>query len=388
MKQNPLEGIRVIDFSQVVAGPYTAMLLGWLGAEVIKVESARRLRRTPFPDTLNLSKMSCTLNLTSSEGAQIAKDLVQCGDVVVENFSPRTMKRFGLDYSALKKVKPDIIMVSMSAFGQTGPDHDYVGLAPGFIAATGGMHLTGFPEELPMLPGTVSVNDLHSGMYSALAIMTALHHRSKTGEGQYIDLAQAEVAATFVAEAVLEYTMTGRSPMRRGNRDISMAPHGSYRCKGDDNWVSIAVSDDQEWQAFCEVTGHPEWTLDEKFADALSRWENQDELDHLVESWTINFSHYEVMELLQGVGIAAGPSLSVEELTNDRHLKERGVFINSTQPGSAPRVMPGLPWHSNDAAPVYSPAPLPGENNDQIFGELLGLPRERVQSLEEAKVIY
>ena len=389
MAQHPLEGIRVADFSLIVAGPYTGMLLGWLGAEVIKIESARHSRRLSLKaDTLNLSKMSCTLDLTTPEGVGIAKELVQGCDVVVENFSPRTMKRFGLDYPILRGVRPDIIMVSMSAFGQTGPDHDYVGLAPGFIACTGGMHLTGYPEGVAQLPGTVSVNDLHSGMYAMLAVMTALHHRSRTGEGQYIDLAQAEVAATMVAEAVVEHTMTGRSPIRRGNGDIAMAPHGCYRCKGDDKWVSIAVATDEEWQALCKVMGHPELALEAEYADALSRWQNQDALDRLIKSWTTKYSHYEVMEILHGAGIAAGPSLNGEELLNDPHLKQRGVYITTTEPEGDPRNMQGLPWKSTGATPAYARAPSPGEHNDYMFGQLLGFPKDQIERLKESKVIY
>lgn len=388
MSRQPLEGVRVIDFSLVVAGPYASMLLGWLGAEVIKIESARRPRFTGLPDTLNCTKMSCTLNLTSPEGVQLARELIQCSDVVVENFSPRTMKRFGLDYPETSQIKPDLIMVSMSGFGQTGPDHDYVGLAPGFVATTGGMHLTGFPEEMPLLPGTVSTNDLQSGLFSAFAVMSALHHRSKTGEGQYVDLSQAEVAASFIAEGLLEHFMTGNSPVRRGNRDISMAPHGNYRCKGDDKWVSIAVANDSEWQSLCTAAGHPEWALDDRFVNAVNRWKNQDELDQLLQTWTINYSHYEVMKLLQEAGIAAGPSLDAEELLDDPHLRERGAFITTTQPGSEPRIMQGLPWESNRVTPPYRRAPLPGENNSYVFGELLGLPKTQIQNLEEAKIIH
>ena len=389
MSTLPLKGLKVLDFSLFVAGPYTCMILGWLGAEVIKIESARQHRRpTPLTDTLNCAKKSCTIDLTRSEGVALVKRLVEVSDIVVEAFSPRTMKRFGLDYAALKQVKSDIIMVSMSAVGQTGPDHDYVGLAPGFCASTGSMHLTGFPEGMPMLPGTVAGNDLQSGLYSALVIMSAIHHRSRTGNGQYIDLSQAEVAGTFVAEAVLENTMTGRSPIRKGNSEIGIAPHGCYRCKGEDKWVSIAVSTDEEWRALCKATGHPEWELDPRYADAASRWGNADELGSLIQSWTINHSHYEVMGILQAAGVAAGPSLNPEELINDPHLNERQMFITTTRPGGSSRIMPGLPWRSDGISPAYSRAPLAGEHNDYVFGDLLGIPVHEVERLKEAKVIY
>ncbi|MBI4234605.1 MAG: CoA transferase [Chloroflexi bacterium] len=390
MAANPLDGIRVLDFSQVVAGPYTSMLLGWLGAEVIKIESARRPRMTPprLPDTLNCFKKSCTIDLTRPEGAELAKEIVRCSDVVVENFSPRTMKRFGLDYPVLQQIKPDLVMVSMSAFGQTGSDRDYVGLAPGFVAYTGGMHLTGFPDGMPMLPGTVSFNDLVSGLYSVYSIMAALHYREQTGQGQYVDLPQAEVAATFVAEAVVGYTLAGRSPTRRGNTDVAMAPHGCYRCKGDDKWVSIAVATDDEWQALCNVMGRPELARCERYADSLSRWKNQDGVDQAVQSWTVQHSHDEVMKILQEAGIAAGPSYNAEELLNNPHLKERDIFTVTTKPGTNPRRMVGLPWKSSATAPEHARAPLHGEHNEYVFGQLLGLSADKVEGLQAAKVLY
>ena len=390
MQGHPLDGVRVLDFSQVVAGPYTTMLLGWLGAEVVRIESARRPRPTPphLADTLNCSKKSCSLDLTSQEGRDLAIQLVQCSDVVVENFSPRTMRRFGLDYPALRQVKPDLVMISMSAFGQTGPDRDYVGLAPGFMAYTGWMHMTGFPEGPPMLGGTVSYNDLVSGLYAVFAILSALHYRGRTGKGQYIDLAQAEVAATVVAEAVVEHTITGKSPIRRGNRDNALAPHGCYRCKGEDSWVTIAVNTDEEWQAMCLVMGHPEWTSSDKFADSLSRWKNQDELDQLVQSWTSQRTHYEVMKLLQEAGVPAGPSLNAQELLNDSHLQERGAFITTTKPGAPQRAMAGLPWNANGSTPMYHRAPLVGEDNEYLLGQLLGIPPVQIEQLVSARVLY
>ena len=225
-------------------------------------------------------------------------------------------------------------------------------------------------------------------MHGAFAIMAALYHQKNTGEGQYIDAAMIEGSINFLGEMVMAYNMNGVTGERMGNRDRVMAPHGCYRCKGDDEWVAIAVSSEDEWQAFCKVIDSPEWTMREEFSTRIGRWNNQDELDALITEWTRERHQYEIMELLQKAGIPTGASLNVKDLVDDPQLKARKFFIDMQHPVGGELTLPGLPWRpADDTAPSYSPAPLLGEHNYSVFGELLGLTREEVDRLITEEVI-
>jgi len=402
----PLEGIRVVDFSQIQAGPQSTLWLGVMGAEVIKIESKQRpdllrlyararygrldagLNRSPAFSALNLAKKGCTLNLTQPRAIELVKDLVRVSDVVVENFSSGVMDRLGLDYPSLKEVKQDIIMLSVSGLGRTGPERSYLAYAAVIHAFSGLCSLSGYPGGPPNLMG-VMWSDVLAAQTGAFAVVAALHHRARTGQGQYIDLAMSEATLSVMPEAIMDYTMNRRMHGCEGNRNDIMAPHGCYPCQGEDRWVAIAVANDEEWQAFCQAIGSPTWTKEDRFADQLSRWQNQEELDQLVAEWTRNHTHYQVMEMLQRVGIAAGPSCSVTDLFHDPHLKERGFFIEVNHPemGKAPLVR--TPWNvDREAMGKYEPAPLLGEHNDYVFRTLLGMSQEEVDRLVEEKVIY
>jgi len=403
MARTPLEGIRIADFTWAWAGPYATMMLGFMGAEVIKIESRKRpdhsrMRslaagptfggpdQAPIFNDLNLNKMSVTLDMTQPKAVELGKRVVSISDVVVENFRPGVMDKLGLGYEALKEVKPDIIMLSSSAVGGIGPDRQYVGYAPTFSALGGLAHLTGYPDGPPIpLMGS---SDLRSAATSTFAILTALYYRAQTGEGQHIDLSSTETIAVLIGEAFLEYTMNNRVPFREGNRDGIMAPHNCYPCQGDSNWVSIAVATEEEWQALCHAIGNPHWVSDAKFADAYRRWQNQEELDKLIGEWTINYTHREVMEMLQKAGVAAVPSLSGLELWEDPHLRER-VFAKEVQhPAIGKRIVVNAPWKfSATPAQVSRYGPLLGEHNEYVFGELLGMPKEEIQRLMEEGVI-
>lgn len=404
MVKYPLEGIRVTDFTWAWAGAHAVTTLALLGAEVIKVESSRRIDHSrvfslttgqwfgdpdhsPVFNDINLNKLSANLDLSHPKGVELAKGLIKISDVVTQNMRPGVMDRLGLGYEVLREIKPDIIMLSSSARGITGPERDYIGYAPSFAALSGLSYISGYPNDGPIrLSGEI---DLLSATTSAFAILAALVHRQRTGEGQHIDLSSSEATSVLIGEVLMDYSMNGRIQSRKGNRDEFMAPHNCYRCKGEDKWISIAIATDEEWKAFCEVVGFPEWANDERFADAYSRWQNQEELDKLIGSWTANYTHYEVMEMLQKVGVAATPSFNSEELYNDPHLRARDFWAEVDHPLIGKQTVVAPTWKlSRTPAEVRRHGPLFGEHNQYVFGELLGLDTSEIERLIEEKVIY
>jgi benzylsuccinate CoA-transferase BbsF subunit len=404
MNNDALKGLRIADFSWVWAGPLTTMLLAFMGAEVIKIESRKRLDQmrqgsittgdsfsdfnaSPIFNNANLNKKSVTIDLSRPEGTELAKKIVAVSDLTIENMRPGVMDKLGLGYKDLVKVKPDIIMLSASGFGSSGPYREYAGYAPIFAAFGGLAYLTGYEDGEP---NTMSgVMDLRVGTVSAFALLAALIHRQKTGEGQYIDLSSSECISALVGPQLMEYTMNKRSPFRSGNQDSIMAPHNCYRCKGNDKWISIAVATDEEWNAMCRAMGNPAWTRDEAFTDIYSRWKNRTKLDELIGKWTINYTHYEVMELLQSSGVAAMPSFSAEEILSDPHVKARGLINEVQHPVLGKKVVINPSWkHSETPARIHKASPLLGEHNEEVFGDLLGMSEEEVKKLESAQIIY
>ncbi|MDY6893752.1 MAG: CoA transferase [Chloroflexota bacterium] len=407
MGKLPLEGVRVVDFTQIQAGPQATIWLAALGAEVIKIESNKRpdMLRTYFqlqtssddPSLnksthfafLNYSKKGCTLNLTNPRAIEIAKELVKVSDVVAENFSVGVMERLGLDYATLQAIKPDLIMLSISGFGNTGPDKDHVAYAAMIHAFSGLASLTGYIGGDPTPSMGPFWSDKIAAQTGAFAVMVALHHRAMTGEGQYLDLSMSEATLAVLPEAVMDYTMNQIIREPKGNREDFMAPCGCYHCQGEDEWVAIAVANDEEWNALCGAMGNPEWAREERFSDQISRCRNQDALDVFIQEWTVNRGAYEVMEILQKAGVAAGPSVNVEQLANDPHLKERGFFVEMDHPemgkGLLPRV-PGKPIPT----PIgnFHPAPSIGQHNDYVLRELLGIPEDEIARLVEDGAIY
>lgn len=400
----PLKDIRIADFSWVAAGPWATALMAQMGAEVIRVESRRKLdicrnqpafaddvpgiNRSYFFNIFNASKKSCTLDLSKPRAAEIAKKLVKISDIVIENFAVGVMEDFGLGYDELSKVKPDLIMVSISGLGQTGPLKNAVCWGNNLHAYSGLTGLTGYTDGQPRQMGGTWADPL-TAVTATFAILAALHHRDETGEGQHIDISQCEATMAQLPEALMDYAMNDRVRRPTGNMDEAMAPHGLYRCKGEDKWIAIAVSNQAEWEALCDVLGNPNWTKEERFSYELGRWQNQDELDRFIEAWTKEHEHYEVMNLLQKAGVPAGPCLDAEELYKDRHLQARSHFIEIEHPEVGKRPSVAVPWHiSGVPSPDYFHAPTLGEYNEYVFHELLGLPRERIAKLIEEKVIY
>lgn len=404
MFKDALKGIRIADFSWVWAGPYATSLLSYMGAEVIKIESHGRIDQTrkgsimngdnfsgydssPTFNNANLNKQGVTVDITKPEGAALAKRIVEKCDIVVANMRPGKMAKLGLGYDDLKAVKPDIIMLESSGFGATGPYKGFAGFAPIFASFGGLAYLTGYEDGTPNVMS--GVQDMRAGTVSAFILLAALYHKKKTGEGQYIDLSSSECLSTLVGPELMDYTMNGRSPFRCGNDDAIMAPHNCYRTKGDDKWISIAVATDEEWKALCGVMGNPEWAEDEKYGDGYSRHENRRELDTHISEWTRGYTHYELMEMLQKAGVAAMPSFNAEEILSDPHTKSRELFTTVNYPALGEQTVMKPAWRfSETPARIRKAGPILGEDNDDVFGNLLGMSKEEIQRLEEAEVIW
>ena len=401
MSRLPLEGIRMLDLTAYLSGTYATVLLADMGAEVIKIESIQRydgyrlfsptepgnIEKSSHYNWCNHSKLGITLDLTQPRGVEIFKEMVRISDIVAENFSTRVMGNFGLDYPVLSKINPSIIMISMPCFGTTGPWRDYVGFAHVFEEMSGAVYLTGYIDGPPMVSAT-SYTDTNAGINGALALLTALHQRRRTGKGQYIDLSQTEVATCLLGEVIADYSMNQRNQSRRGNRHPFLAPHGCYRCQGEDNWITIAVASEAKWERLRQVMGDPKWATEERFATMMSRWEHQDELNKLIEEWTSQRDQYELWHLLQKTGIPAGPMLLAQDLLGDPHLNQRGFHT------MVDRAVVGAHKHSCVATKlsktpghIKGPAPLLGEHNEWLFGELLGMSKEEIARLEAEKLI-
>ncbi len=386
-----LHNIRILDFSWVLAGPYATRILADFGAEVIKVQPLQPEAEDKFSrgyyNTWNRNKLGITLNLNKPPGIALAKRLVGISDAVVENFTPRVMANWGLDYPDLKKVKPDLIMLSMSTMGQTGPWRDYVGFGPTVQAFSGITHLTSFPGKPPVGLG-YSYADHIASLMACLALLGAMEYRQRTGEGQYIDVSQVEAMSSLLGSAILDYTLNGREVEPVGNSSTRAAPHGVYRCQGDDRWCAIAVFSDEEWQGFKRALGTPPWIEDERFATLSGRVKNAEELDRLVEVWTRERTAEEVMALLQEQGVAAGVVQDAGDLASDPQLKARGFFIELDHPELGKTISDATPIKLADTPARYvRAAPVQGQDNDYVYKQLLGLNEDEIAELRGQGVI-
>lgn len=402
--QLPLAGVRIADFTWVWAGPFATLQLAHLGAEVIRVESQNRIcvtRRIPpfaegqgginrsgYYNQFNQGKLSLSLNFKQPEAIDIAKKLVAASDVVSENFASGVMDKLGLGYDVLKKMKPDIIMISMSGYGAVGPESSYVSYGPAQAPLSGLSSLTGFPDFPPMHVG-FSYGDPNGGLHGAFAILAALMHRARTGEGQYIDMSQLETSIALLGEGVMEHTMNGTQPPRIGNRDPHLAPHGMFRCQGDDRWMSIVVASDEEWRRFSSAIGCPELATDQRFTTLAARKQHEDELEKLVTAWTETQSTEEATRKLQAAGIAAFPALTNKELAEDQHLQSRGFFVEQAHPEVGVRRHAGLPWVFSDTpCHVRTPAPCLGQDTDEVMHRVLGYTPEDIAALKTRNVLF
>ena len=411
----PLDGLRVIDFWWVAVGPVLASLLADMGAEVIKVESSKRLdycRLIPAPvlegerqaeafasraeiiDTVplfhnyNRGKKSVTVDLRHPGAPALLKRLVATADVVVENFSPRVLREIGLDWEALRAVKPDLVMISCSAAGQTGPWSDLKTFAPSLSSLAGLESLVGYPGErvLGMLAfGYADPSNAHHG---ALAVLAALWHRERTGQGQYIDMSQLEATVGLAGESLMDYFMNGRVAGPEGSRHRSMAPHANYPCRGEDQWVAIAVEDDAAWVRLVEAIGGPAWAREERFATLAGRQAHLEELDRRLAEWTRERAACEATERLQQAGVAAFPVYGLEDEKGDPHFRARGLLAWPSHPRIGTMEVYAHPIKlSATPGAVRGTAPALGEHTDEVFGELLGLSPEELARLRSGGVL-
>ena len=391
------EGIRVISFPTGVVGPALGGLLAEHGAEVISIE-ASRVARSPqrgqkFQIATDLEsnrgRRRIVIDMKHPEGVALAKRLIAQSDVVVENFSARVMGSWGLDYAHLKEIRPEIIMASLQAFGQSGPRRDYVSFGPILMSFSGMAYLWRDPEvERPGAGCQTAFPDFIAPSYGALAILAALHYRQRTGKGQYIDISQAETAASMIGPALLEYLANGREPQPQGNFSSTAAPHGCYRCKGDDRWCVIAIETQEEWKRFCELAGHREWLSDHRFAEPAARVAYRDELDYWVGKWAAQYTPHQLMLMLQRQGIAAGVVQTAEDLYRDPHLRERGFAREVFHPqiGWITRAGPSVRLSGERFAP-RSFTHVAGEDNETVLGEILGMSSAEIRDLTERQVL-
>ena len=399
----PLRKVRVIDFGHVWAGPYCAALLADMGAEVIKVESAHRLdvhrRQGPYAErqagvnrsgvwnAQNRGKRSVTLNLSTERGRTLAKSLVEAADVVIENFAPGVMDRLGLGYASLSTTKPDLVMASLSAFGQEGPQQSFVGYGPSLDAWAGLDALTAYAEGEPNALGGI-FPDTGSALHAAAAILAALRRRNRTGYGCYIDLSELEVSVLLLGDFVAR-DLNGAPVHASGNSYGGHFPQGGYRCLGGEAWIALSVVDETSWKGLCTVLGREEWARDHELSTADCRRMKAAEIDSAIAAWTSARSEYEAMLDLQRNGVPAGVAHNAQSLLADPHLAERRFFATLQHPEVGPHPVYGPIWRIDGAIDTLdTPAPMLGADNEYVLGSILGLPSGDIEALVAERVVY
>jgi crotonobetainyl-CoA:carnitine CoA-transferase CaiB-like acyl-CoA transferase len=392
----PFAGIRVADFSWVGVGPTVTKYLADHGAEVIRIESAtypEALRRAgPFVDDVpgldrsgyyanfNSSKLGVSINLKHPKGQELARRLVAHCDVVAESFTPGTMAKFGLDYERLREVRPDLVMISMPLFGQTGPWAHYQGYGHVLQAAAGFNHLTGWPDGPPIGTG-VAYTDFLAPHFAAIALIAALDYRRRTGEGQYIDFSQFEASIHGLWTAVHDWTVNGREQIRLGNHDIDAAPHGCYRCK-DGRYVVIACETEEHWERFRAALGRPEWCDLERMRRKGSRLREQKEIDRHIGWWCEQYTAKYVFDLMQRFGVPCGIVKTAEEMFRDPQMRHRRHYWFLEHPVMGRRSYDGPSFRlSLTPGELTKAAPCLGEDNERVFKGLLGLSDDEYEAL-------
>jgi crotonobetainyl-CoA:carnitine CoA-transferase CaiB-like acyl-CoA transferase len=415
----PLEGIRVVDMTVVWSGTFAAMLLADMGAEVIRVESTkfapygtrgvavrptpallqtRGLMTTGYPNReggerpynrtalFNVharNKLSMTVDYMRPEGLQILKRLIAKSDIFIENNAYGVVKRLGLGYEEVSEVKPDIIMISMPGFGNSGPYRDRVALGRHLECIAGHTMLRGYRDADPTWTTEVYHCDASAGGIAAFAALTALHYRQRTGKGQFVDVAQVETIVPQLGEFVMDYVMNSRLQEPLGNRDPWAAPCGLYPCRGEDRWVAITVFTDEEWQGLVRAMGSPSWSEDRRFSSTTDRWRHQDDLDAHIAEWTQERDDYEVMRLLQAEKVAAGALMDEKDCYSDPHVRERGFFEQVDHAECGTHLYPGVLWKmSGTPLHIRKPPCRLGGDNEYVYKTLLGVSDQEYSELE------
>ena len=407
----PLEGVWVVDMTEVWAGPMTGSLLGDLGASVIKLESFPRPSLTrlkglsigysgndpnsPRPwdraalhNMANRNKFGITLNIKQQQGMDIFKKLIDKVDVVIISFTAGTAARLGVDYPSVSKMNPNVVMLSMSGWGEEGPYKGYAALGSALDGFTGHHALRGYRDTDDSTTPIVQHTDATASVSAVFAILVALYHRKKTGMGQWIDMSQVENFLPHLGKPFMDYVMNLRTHRRLGSRHPYLAPYGCYPCLGTDNWVVINITSQEEWLNFCKATGHNQWAVDPRYADAANRHRNHDSLDEAIQTWTMQRDKLEVMQTLQEAGVPTQAVLDDADLYENPHLKARGFFKTLQHPAAGTHRYPGFLW---DLTKVNHPSPRPpntlGEHNDYIYGDFLGISAEELSSLRAQGII-
>jgi benzylsuccinate CoA-transferase BbsF subunit len=384
------EGIKICDFTWAGVGPFTVKYFADHGASIARIESLHKpdgLRTSPpFKDRIsgvnraghfafmNANKYSIALNLNHPRAIDVVKKIVSWADIVAENFVPGQMEKWGLDYENLKKIKPDIIMYRASNQGQTGPHARQPGFGSHLVGLSGFASITGWPNRAPVQPYG-AYTDVVSFPLGASALIGALIYRNRTGKGQCVDLSQFEASIHFLGPLIMDYVVNKREAGRMGNRHPYFTPHGVYRCKGQERWCAIAVSKEEEWEAFCRCIGRPEWIKDARFATFQARKENEDELDGLIEERTVHFTAEEIMASMQKAGVPAGVVENAQDIVEDPQLKERGHFwtIEGHSELGAFLYL-GQPHIMSKTPPKPSlPSPCLGEHTEYVCRQFLGM---------------
>ena len=405
MSNLPLAGIRVADFTWIGAGSFTTKLLADFGADVIKVESRGRLdplrtsrpyrdgkpgvNRSGYFADRNSSKRSITLNLKTARAQELARRLVATSDVVANNFTPGTMEKFGLGYDAVREIRPDAIYLAMSMQGASGPDHKYLGFGLTIGALTGLQHLCGLPDREPAGTGTNFPDHIPNPCHAAFAVLAALRHRRRTGEGQYIDVAQTEPTIALFGPTILQYTANGEVASRSGNQRDAKAAHGVYPCAGEDQWIAIAAWSDSAWTALTSVLGNPAWAGPELATSAVARLEHRDEIDWLIGESTRRWSGDDLMVRLQAAGVAAGiVRTAADILQHDLQLRHRQHWVPLDHPEMGPSIYNAPPFRLSSLEGVpRSPAPLLGQHTNEVCREILGLDQAEIEALRDEDVL-
>lgn len=414
-----LKGMRAISMGSAWAGPYVGRVLSELGAEVIRIAFGGGPLPTPPPEVVETwleslvkkgmsredaekansympgyipqyqtNNLGFGLDLRTDRGKEIYRELVKHIDIIVDGWSPRVMANLGLDYTALQKIRPDIIYVSIPALGMTGPDRNVRMWGSGCGALSGMTSLRGY-QDGSLYPSSAYMADPISAMHILTAVLAALNFRLQTGNGQHIDVSQTEVATAVLGEAIMDYSMNKRVAKPMGNRHPYYSPHGCYRCRGNDAWVTIAVTSDEEWQNLCQVLGHPDWLDNPKFSDTMTRWQHQDELDKLIEEWTIQHDHYAIQQILQKAGVPSGAVVTVEEqITTDPQIKDRDMYHWLPFSDGVSDPIFRCPWLLPKTPPkLYRGAPFTGQHNEYILHDILGMSKVEIDKLTEDGVI-
>ena len=402
----PLEHVRATVLTQAWAGAFTTRLLADMGAEVIQIESLDRIDpwrggyppRTsgvypngdpglrPFDrnasyNSVNTGKMGITLDLNDEDARSALFELVSISDIVAENFSARVLPNLGLEYPVLSRVNPTVVLLRMPAYGSSGPYSTYMGNGGTIEPMSGISSVLGYEGGPPITSGVMHT-DPFSGAMATAALLIALHHRARTGEGQEIDLSQQETSIGLIADRVMSYTMSGSIPPRRANYNDTMAPHNNYRCMGEDSWVAIAVRSDSEWVRLCDLIGRPELASDARFHDLPSRLENVRHLDDLVSDWTMRHTADEVTRLAQENSISCAPVYKSHEMPNHPQLESRGFFQSVTHPDTGDYPYAGVSWRlSRTPGRLGGPAPRLGEHTRIVLERFLGMESGEVDDL-------